>query len=203
MASCYAPLGVLILLTVAARSSVSAGNDEEFSCSSSLACQNLKKACHDEMNRQIRAELNASYTYMSMGTHFLHDQLALKGFSKFFFKASGEEREHALKMIEYLTERGGHVKFYALDPPPMRKWDTGLAALQSALSLEKEVNSQLLQLHTTCEGDPTMQDFLESNFLNEQVDSIKQLADHVTRLKRLHQHSGSAALGEYMYDKDM
>jgi len=31
------------------------------------------------------------------------------GFSKFFYEASGEEREHALKLIEYQNMRGGKV----------------------------------------------------------------------------------------------
>lgn len=39
-------------------------------------------------------------------------------------------------------------------------------------------------------------DFLESNFLGEQVDSIKQLSDYVNILRRL-----NSPLGEYEFDK--
>jgi ferritin heavy chain len=41
-----------------------------------------------------------------------------------------------------------------------------------------------------------MTDFLEGNFLQEQVKSIKEIADHVTNLKRV-----GTGLGEYLYDK--
>ena len=39
-------------------------------------------------------------------------------------------------------------------------------------------------------------DWLEANFLGEQVDSIKQLSDYVYTLERL-----NSAVGEYHFDK--
>ena len=45
-----------------------------------------------------------------------------------------------------------------------------------------------------------MQDFLESNFLGEQVDSIKQLSNFVSTLRRM-KETGSYSLGEYHFDK--
>jgi len=42
-----------------------------------------------------------------------------------------------------------------------------------------------------------MTDYLEGEFLTEQVESIKQLADYVTQLKRC-----GPGLGEYMFDKE-
>jgi len=44
-----------------------------------------------------------------------------------------------------------------------------------------------------------LQDFLESNFLGEQVDSIKELSDFVGTLKRM--EGPSYPLGEYHFDK--
>ena len=40
-------------------------------------------------------------------------------------------------------------------------------------------------------------DWIESHFLTEQVEAIKELSDHVTNLKRV-----GSGLGEYMYDKE-
>jgi ferritin heavy chain len=42
-----------------------------------------------------------------------------------------------------------------------------------------------------------MNDFLETEFLAEQVESIKQFSDYVTNLKRV-----GSGLGEYMFDKE-
>lgn len=43
-----------------------------------------------------------------------------------------------------------------------------------------------------------MCDFIESEFLEEQVNAIKEISDHVTQLKRV-----GAGLGEYEYDKQL
>jgi ferritin heavy chain len=40
-------------------------------------------------------------------------------------------------------------------------------------------------------------DFIENDFLLEQVQAIKELSDHITNLKRV-----GPGLGEYMYDRE-
>lgn len=47
-------------------------------------------------------------------------------------------------------------------------------------------------------NDANMCDFLESEFLQEQVDAIKEISDHVTNLKRV-----GEGLGVYMFDKQL
>ncbi len=48
------------------------------------------------------------------GAYFGRDDIAYRGASKFFMKASEEEREHALKFVEYLNKRGGKAHFKQL-----------------------------------------------------------------------------------------
>lgn len=50
----------------------------------------------------------------------------------------------------------------------------------------------------TNHNDANMCDFLESEFLQEQVEAIKEIADHVTNLKRC-----GDGLGVYMFDKHL
>lgn len=59
-----------------------------------------------ELKRQIQEEINASIQYLAMGAHFARDTVNRPGFSHFFFKAAGEERAHAQKLVEYLLMRG-------------------------------------------------------------------------------------------------
>ena len=42
-----------------------------------------------------------------------------------------------------------------------------------------------------------MADWLESEFLDDQVESIKDISAHITNLKRV-----GPGLGEYMFDKE-
>ncbi|KAK0053068.1 soma ferritin [Biomphalaria pfeifferi] len=82
---------------------------------------------------------------------------------------------------------------------------TGLESMQAALQLSKRVNQSLLDLHKVCTDHetplspppPQLADFLESEYLEEQVESIKQICDYITNLR----HVGSG-LGEYLFEKE-
>lgn len=66
----------------------------------------MTQHCKDEVRRQIQVEIDATVQYMAMGAHFAQVSVNRPGFSELFFKASGEEREHAGKLISYLLMRG-------------------------------------------------------------------------------------------------
>lgn len=161
--------------------------------------QNFTTECEAAINKHINIELHASYVYQSMAWYFDRDDVALKGFHKFFKKSSEEEREHAEKMMKYQNRRGGRVCLQPVDKPEKESWGSGLDAMQSALAMEKTVNQCLLDLHKLAEsnGDPHMADWLESEFLDEQVKSIKEISEYITNLKRV-----GPGLGEYMFDKE-
>ena len=144
-------------------------------------------------------ELYASYVYLSMSYYFDRDDVALPGFAKFFRKCSHEEREHAEKFMKYQNMRGGRILLQSIDKPSKEEWGTGLDAMEAALELEKNVNQSLLNLHAvaTKHDDAQMCDFLEGEYLKEQVEAIKELSDYITNLKRV-----GTGLGEYMFDKE-
>lgn len=143
-------------------------------------------------------ELRASYTYLALAYQFQRHDVALEGFYEYFKKNSDEEREHAQKLMKYINDRGGSIKLEAVHPPVNFHFTTGLEAMQAALQLERDVNDSLLHLHRLASnlGDPHLTDFLEEEFLDEQVRSIKEIGDHITNLKRV-----GSGLGEYQFDK--
>ena len=161
--------------------------------------QNYHTECEAGINRQINMELHASYCYQSMAFYFDRDDVALPGFAKFFRKSSEEEREHAEKLMQFQNMRGGRIVLQDIKKPDRDEWGTGLDAMQVALALEKSVNQSLLDLHEVASGhkDAQMTDFLEGNYLQEQVRSIKEIGDYITNLKRV-----GPGLGEYMFDKE-
>jgi len=161
--------------------------------------QNYHSESEAGINRQINMELYASYTYQSMAFYFDRDDVALPGFAKFFSKSSEEEREHAEKFMKYQNKRGGRIVLQDIKKPDRDEWGSALEAMQVALQLEKSVNQSLLDLHKVCSNhdDAQMADFLESEYLEEQVKAIKEIGDHITQLKRV-----GPGLGEYLYDKE-
>merc|ERR1739838_647879 len=148
--------------------------------------QNYHSESEASINRQINMELYASYTYQSMAMYFDRDDIALPGFSKYFQKSSDEEREHAEKLMKYQNKRGGRIVLQDIKKPSNDEWGNGLEAMQVALQLEKSVNQALLDLHKIADGhgDAQMCDFIESEYLEEQVKAIKEISDHITQLKR-------------------
>ena len=161
--------------------------------------QNFHLESEAGINRQINMELYASYCYQSMAFYFDRDDVALPGFSAFFKKSSDEEREHAEKLMKYQNKRGGRIVLQDIKKPDRDEWGSALDAMQVALSLEKSVNQSLLDLHKTADshGDAQMCDFIESEYLEEQVNAIKEISDHITQLKRV-----GTGLGEYIYDRE-
>uniref|UniRef100_A0A8C1PSX5 Ferritin n=1 Tax=Cyprinus carpio TaxID=7962 RepID=A0A8C1PSX5_CYPCA len=85
--------------------------------------------------------------------------------------------------------------------PERDVWGNGLIAMQCALQLEKNVNQALLDLHKVAseKGDPHLCDFLETHYLNEQVEAIKKLGDHITNLSKM--DAGNNRMAEYLFDK--
>ena len=164
------------------------------------ARQNFSKASEDAINEQINAELTASYVYKAMAAHFDRDDVALPGFRDYFLESSKEENEHAQEFIDYVNKRGGRVTYKPIVAPVKIEWTTALDAVEDALALEKEVNEKLLKLHAVAdaENDPQLADWLESEFLEEQVEANKKLADLITQLKRV-----GEGLGVYLIDKDL
>ncbi|KAJ8533104.1 hypothetical protein K7X08_015993 [Anisodus acutangulus] len=162
----------------------------------SLARQRFADECEAAINEQINVEYNVSYVYHSMYAYFDRDYIALKGLAKFFKESSEEEREHAEKLMHYQNIRGGRVKLHSIMMPPSEfdhvdKGDA-LYAMELALSLEKLTNEKLLSLHRVADrnNDPEMQDFVEREFLAEQVEAIKKIAEYVTQLRMVGKGQG-------------
>lgn len=160
--------------------------------------QNFHADSEAGINRQINLELYASYVYQSLAMYFDRDDVALPGFHKFFKSNSDEEREHAEKLMKYQNKRGGRIVLQPIQKPDRDEWGSCLDAMQAALALEKSVNQALLDLHkvASSHGDEQMTDFLEGEFLNEQVESIKKISDYITQLKMV-----GTGLGEFQFDK--
>jgi ferritin heavy chain len=152
------------------------------------------------INKQINMELTASYVYMSMAAYFDRDDVALKGFAKRFQENSEEEREHAQKLINYQNLRGGRVVFQNIAKPQTEDWKSALEAVQASLKLEIEVYESLLNIHKVASEheDAQLTDFLEGEYLKEQVEAQKEIGDLITKMKR-----AGDGLGLHIIDKEL
>merc|ERR1712226_1188478 len=132
----------------------------------SIVRQNFHEECETGINKQINMELSASHIHQSMAYYCDRDDVTHHKLHEMFKKSAIEEREHAVKLMGYQNRRGGTV------------------------ALQDIMRPEVAEKH----GDFQLADFIQGQFLMEQVEAIKQLADLLTRAKRC-----GDGLGEFLF----
>ena len=76
----------------------------------------LSKKIEDALNKQVEVEAESSQVYLAMASWA--ETLGFEGVATFMYAHSDEEREHMLKLVKFINERGGHAKVSQLAAPP-------------------------------------------------------------------------------------
>jgi ferritin len=141
----------------------------------------ISKKMQDAINKQIQAEFYSAYLYLSMSAHF--QKINLPGVSSWLRTQYEEERAHALKLYDYVLERGGEVELMAIDKPEMA-WESPLAAFKEVFQHEQHVTSLITELYETAvaEKDYATQVLLQW-FITEQVEEEDNAAQVVANLE--------------------
>ncbi|MBE0680358.1 MAG: ferritin [Anaerolineales bacterium] len=151
----------------------------------------ISKAMQDALNDQINKELYSSYLYLSMAAYF--EDANLPGFGHWMRVQEAEEREHAMKLYDFLLERGGKVMLKAIDAPKT-EWKSALEVAEEVAAHEAKVTASIHALYETAlkEKDYAAQVMLQW-FISEQVEEEKNAAEIVANLKLIEQR-GTAVL---------
>ena len=151
----------------------------------------------DALNKQINAELYSAYLYLSMASYF--ESKGLKGFSNWMRVQWQEELTHAMKIYDYVVERGGRVKLYAIDEPPS-EWDSPLAAFEAAYNHEVRVTGMINELVELAmsEKDYATYNMLQW-FVAEQVEEEASTSEIVDKLRLI----GDDGRGLLMIDREL
>ena len=157
----------------------------------------LSKKMEKAINQQINAELYSSYLYLSMATYF--EAISLGGFSNWMRQQAQEELFHAMKMFDFVCERGGRVVLQTIEQPPA-KWTTPLNAFENVLSHEQKVTGLINNLVNLAleERDHATNIFLQW-FVSEQVEEEASAGTLVDKLKLI----GKDANGLFMLDSEL
>lgn len=68
------------------------------------------------LNQQVRKEAEAAQIFLSYAVWA--DDMGFSGLSNLLFRHSGEERDHMMKIIQYIQNRGGKAIITELSAPP-------------------------------------------------------------------------------------
>ena len=120
----------------------------------------LSKKIEEALNRQIESESMSSQLYLSMASWA--DTQGYSGSSKFLYAHSDEERQHMLKLFQYVNERSGHAIVPSLKQPP-KTFSSLPDIFHQILKHEIVVSSEINKLVdlTMSEKDYTTNNFLQ------------------------------------------
>ena len=157
----------------------------------------INKKMEDALNRQVNAELYSAYLYLSMESYF--KSLNLNGFANWMRVQTQEEVTHAMKIYDFINERGGRITLKAIEGPPT-KWDSPLAVFEAVYAHEQKVTGLINDLVDLAikEKDHATNSFLQW-FVNEQVEEESSADEIVQQLKIMEDAPG----GMFMLDREL
>ena len=133
----------------------------------------ISKELAKAFNEQIGHEFGASMQYVSIAAHFRSRQLTL--LAKLFLEQAEEEKQHAMKFVEYLLDTKGELRIPSI-PAPTPTFASAEEAVQAALSWEQEVTAQITRLMdlASAKNDYLAQSFLQW-FIDEQLEEVVKM----------------------------
>ena len=137
----------------------------------------------DALNEQVKNEFYSSYLYLSMAGYF--ESINLPGFAHWMRLQSAEEGAHAMKIHDFVQDRGARVTLLAIDQPPA-DFQSPLDVFQQALEHEQSVTRMINNLYGMAgeERDYASQAFLQW-FITEQVEEEKTVTQIFETLKMI------------------
>ena len=141
----------------------------------------VNEVMEKSLNEQVNAEFYSDYLYLSMAAYFKEENL--DGFANWMTVQAQEERDHAMKLFDYIIRRGAKVTLTSIDEP-QTEWDSPLAAFEHVLKHERYVTSLINNL---VDLSIEQKDHATNNFLqwdvNEQVEEEENAMDNLGKLK--------------------
>jgi len=142
----------------------------------------ISKELAKAFNEQIGHEFGASMQYVSIAAHFNQRQLTL--LAKLFFAQADEERQHAMKFVQYLLDTKGELKLPSV-PAPKPSFASAEEAVQAALTWEQDVTKQVTALMDLAskQNDYLAQSFLQW-FIDEQLEEVVKMDRMLSIIKQ-------------------
>lgn len=140
----------------------------------------LSAAMQQKLNEQVKHEFYSSFVYYSMAAWL--DGRELTGMGGWMRVQADEERQHALKIFEYVLDRGATVQLQAIPQPPVQ-FQAPLEIFEQALQHERAVTALINGCYGQAvdERDFASQQFLDW-FVHEQIEEEKTAAHIVAQL---------------------
>lgn len=155
------------------------------------------------LNEQIWFENRASHYYLNLSV--LSESKGFKGISKFFREQANEEREHMLKICDYILERDKMpiIPSTTFLNDSDLDFDNLLKVFEDSLFNEREITNSFHKIIYACRelGDFTTESFIQW-FIEEQREEESKFKSLIDELKIIGGNT-TGGLSLYLFDKNI
>lgn len=150
-----------------------------------------------KLNEQITHEYYSAHYYLAMAAYFKKEDL--DGFANFFIVQAEEERFHAMKFFNFISDQGEEAVITGFKDPK-RDFNSVEEIFSLALEHEKLVSSLINELMSIAQEEKHYSSisFLQW-FVDEQVEEEAGMSKHLSMVKRV----GEKGHGILMLDKEL
>jgi len=157
----------------------------------------LSEKMLNALNEQLNKELFSAYFYLGIAAYF--KERSLDGFAGWMEAQAEEEVGHALRIYDYIFDRGGKVELDRIEKPK-QEFESPLKAFEAVYLHEVGVTQSIFKLVDLAreENDHATYNFLQW-FVEEQVEEEASTKAIVDKLKII----GGGAQGLFMLDREL
>lgn len=141
----------------------------------------LKPLVQEKINQQINNEFYSSYSYLAMAAYCEHEQF--HGCARWLRLQSQEEYAHAMRLYDFLSNRGGRVLLQTIRQPTA-EYDSLVGVFTAVLTQEQEVTAQIDSLYELAMEQKSFAALVELEwFIQEQVEEEKSAREIVHKFR--------------------
>lgn len=158
--------------------------------------ENIEKA----LNAQMTREANAAQFYLSTGSWA--EVQGFEGIAHFLYAHVQEEREHMMKLLKFINQRGGHARVEPLGKPPADPKSLH-ELFENVLTQERANSRDIHQIVDLClkEKDYATFNFLQW-FVKEQIEEEALATRLLDKMSVIGEDKGNKG-GLYEFDNDI
>jgi len=157
----------------------------------------LSKTIEKALNSQIKIEAESSQIYLAMACWA--EVKGLEGVAGFMYGQSQEERDHMLKLVKFVNERGGHAQISELSAPNVT-FNSFKEMFEKLFEHEVFVSESINELvHISLqEKDYATHNFLQW-YVSEQIEEEAMARTILDKINLIGDDKG----GLYLFDRDI
>jgi ferritin len=148
----------------------------------------ISTSMQEALNAQINVEQYSAQLYLAMGAHC--ETSSFRGFAHWLRVQAGEETAHAVKLIDFLVNRGGKLALQPVQAPP-RDFGSVIQVFEQVLAHEQAITGKIGALfeRARAEKDHASEITLQW-YVTEQVEEESNVGQIVAHLHAVGEKGG-------------